>query len=411
MFRSRLWSLALILTFAASAHAQRRYSLGTAVNLTGGLANNLYGFAAPVQSPNQPLSRFYGAFPSVSLVSTGAHSVLDTSYSFGFNRTRTGQNLDQQSHAASVNLSNTLSSAWKLDLSDTFMSSSNASTFNALRNVATAPTTTFVFSPVTTQFMSRSNTANAAATYQYTDHSSLAFTMAHNFLDYGSGNGFASGALLKQQRFSGDIAYNYRTARQESWTLGYSAAYFNFLQSENAYSQTAHAGYSNNVFRDFKLSFSAGISDIQSLSTQSPGTQSPGTGGGHIGYNSSASLGKQITNSYFLLNYTQTSGEMTGLGTLSDTRRAGVSFNHASRRASEFVDISAFDIKGVLGNPYSLRGASATGSFGLVLAKDWSVQIGGIYQKYDTASSFGFAQKNVFISLRYNNPTLWKGLR
>jgi hypothetical protein len=393
-------SLALILTFAASAHAQRRYSLGTAVNLTSGGANTLNGFA-PGQTPNEPLFLFYGAFPSVTLVSTGAHSVLGTSYSYGFNRTRTSQNLNQQSHAASVNFSDTLSSAWKMDLSDSFMSSSNASTFNALRNVATAPTTTFVFSPVATQIVSRSNTANAVATYQYTDRSSLAFTMAHDFRDYGSGNGFSNGALLQQQRFSGDIAYNYKTARQESWTLGYSAAYFNFLQSENVYSQTVHAGYSNNIFRDFKLSFTAGISDIQSQ----------GTGGGYVGYNSSASLEKKITNSYFLLHYTQTSGEATGLGTVSDTRRAGFSFNHAGGRATEFVDISAFDTKGTLGNPYNLRAASATGSFGLVLAKDWSVQVGGVYQKYDTTSSFAFTQKSAFISLRYNNPTLWTGLR
>jgi hypothetical protein len=416
LFRRRLWLLALIFNFALTANAQRRYSLGATANLTGGGTNSLPGVGVG-QGASEPVFLTYGAFPSINLTSTGAHSLLNASYSFGFNRTtsysfvtrnRTGQNVDQQSHTASLHFSKTFSPDWKIDLTDAFTSSSNPATFNAFRNIATEPAAAFVFSPVTTQIVSRGNTATAGATYQYTDRSSLSFTMAHNFLDYGSGSSSPAGALLNQQRFSGDMAYNYKSGKQESWTLGYDAGYFNFLQSENAYSQSARIGYSNNIFRDFKLSLMAGVSD----------TQVQGASGSYIGYNSSASLGKTINNNLFRLYYAQTSGESSGLGTISNTRRAGLSLNHASQRTTQFVDVSAFDTQGILGNAYSIRGASATASFGVVLTREWSVQVGGMYQKYEpvgdsaiNASSFSFTQKNVFVSLRYNNPTLWSGLR
>src|SRR5262249_24440931 len=155
--------------------------------------------------------------------------------------------------------------AWKVNLADSFMSSNNVIAFNALRNVIADPTPIFVFTPVSSQIVSRSNSANVGASYQYTDHSSLSFSIAHNILDYGSGDGSSGGALLNQQRIAGDINYSYKTGRQETWTLGYNAAYFNFSQSQNDYSQTAQVGYSNDIFRSYKLSFTAGVSEIQTL--------------------------------------------------------------------------------------------------------------------------------------------------
>jgi hypothetical protein len=397
LFR-KLFALLLIFAFVVSAQAQRRYTLGTSINLTAGGTNSFNGSTVP--GATQPLFLTYGGFPSVNLTTQGAHSTFDANYSYGYNRT--GANNSTQSHAGSLSLGNALSTAWKVSLSDSFMSSNNATAFNALRNVIPDPTPIFVFSPVSSQIVSRSNSANVGASYQYTDHSSLSFSMTHNIVDYGSGDGSFGGALLNQQRIGGDISYNYKTGRQETWSLGYNTAYFNFSQSQNDYSQSGFLGYSNNIFRDFTLTITTGVSEIQTLGT---------TTARNTGLNSSVSLAKSIKSNSFRVHYTQASGESSGIGTLSDTRQAGLSLNHAGRHTTEFVDVAVFDTHGILGNTLTSRGASATTSLGLVLSKDWSLQVGGLYQAYDHTSTFGFTQKQVFVSLRYNNPNLWTGPR
>src|SRR5262249_6282840 len=154
--------------------------------------------------------------------------------------------------------------------------------------------------------------------------------------------------------------------------LGYNAAYFTFSQLQNGFSQSALAGYSTNVFRDFTLSMTAGVSE-----------SSAGTAGSTAGLTSSASFGRTINNNSFLLHFTQTSGGSTGLGSFSNARQAGLSLNHTGRHMTEFMDVSAFDSHGILGNTLSQRGVSGTASLGLVLSKQWSAQLGGFYQAYD----------------------------
>jgi hypothetical protein len=399
-----LWALTFLLTFAVSAQAQRR-TLGTSINLTGGVGNSLNGFGTGVgtgvgitQAPTQRFLPSYGAFPTITFSATGEHSLVDLLYSYGFNRFEK-DNL--QSHAGTFFLSKTLDPRWQTTLSDSFVSSTNASEFNALRNVPSLPATVFVFSPVTSQTTSRSNSASIAATDQYTDRSSLSFSLRHNFLNYGSADASLGSALLNQQGFAGDIAYHYKTGQYETWTLGYNASYFTFSQSGNAFSQTAQAGYANNIFRDFRLSITVGIAE-----------SSQGAAGSYTGLDSSVSLGKTINkNNTFQLSFTQTSGGSSGLGTLSSARQAGLSLNHAGRHMTEFVDVYAFDSRGILGNAFGQRGAAGTASLGLNLSKQWSAQVGGFYQAYDHTSSFAFTQKNVFVSLRYSNPNLWTGGR
>lgn len=402
MLSRRLWALTFVLTFVVSAQAQKRYSVGTSINLTGGVTNTLNGisgtngFAIPTQAPSERFFPFYGAFPSITFNGKGEHTGVDVSYSYGFNRART-DNL--QSHTGSFSLSKTLNPRWQTDFSDSFMSSSDASAFNALRNVPSLPTTGFVFSPVAGQVTSRSNSAGFSASDQYTDRSSLSFSLRHTFLNYGSANGSFDSALMNQQQIGGNLAYNYKTGPHETWTLGYNAGWFTFSQSQNAFSQSALAGYSTNVFRDFTLSITAGVSETRE------------GGASTVGLNSSASLGKTVNNNSFVLHFTQTSGGTSGLGALSNARVAGLSLSHGGRHMNEFIDVSGFDSKGILGNTFSQRGVWGTASLGLVLSKQWSAQVGAFYQAYDHTSTFGFTEKRAFVSLRYNNPNLWTGGR
>jgi hypothetical protein len=130
-----------------------------------------------------------------------------------------------------------------------------------------------------------------------------------------------------------------------------------------------------------------------------------------IGYNTSASLQKRFrstsaqTNS-IVLRYIQTSGDASGLGSVSNTRQAGFSLRRDTRSMTAFVDISAFETTGTLGNSLNARGIQGTATIGVPLTQTLSIQGGAQYQQYDHTSPYAFSEKRVFVSLRYTNPTL-----
>jgi hypothetical protein len=200
---------------------------------------------------------------------------------------------------------------------------------------------------------------------------------------------------------TGSVTYSRQTGRRDTWSLGYTMSYFDFTNFQNSLSDTGHVGYSTQIGRDLNFQLTVGASRTENLESRES----------QVGFNTSASLQKTFqtnasqTNS-FALHYTQTSGESSGLGSISKTRSAGISFRRDTKRVLMFVDISAFETTGTLGNALSTRGIQGAATIGLPLTTTFSIQGGGQYQAYDRSSPFGFDQRRVFISLRYNNPTL-----
>ena len=98
---------------------------------------------------------------------------------------------------------------------------------------------------------------------------------------------------------------------------------------------------------------------------------------------------------------------MTGLGSVSRTRRATVGFGRAlGRRVSAFADATAFDSTGILDNTFNTRGLFASANMSFALTSKMSVQGGVSYQRYNQPSEFETSQKRVFASLRYSLPNL-----
>src|SRR5437016_14464993 len=110
LFRSLAWLLTLLAAFVTTVHAeQRRYVIGTTVDLNAGSTNRLASTSlAPNQ--NQPTFFFYGVLPSITMASSGSRSSINASYSYGFSRTKSEQSFEQHSHGASINFSTPLTS-------------------------------------------------------------------------------------------------------------------------------------------------------------------------------------------------------------------------------------------------------------------------------------------------------------
>ena len=126
-----------------------------------------------------------------------------------------------------------------------------------------------------------------------------------------------------------------------------------------------------------------------------------------MGYNASAILRKRGETHALTLFYREDSGEPSGLGSASDTRRAGVSFDRSGRGLNAFLDLSVFDAGGRLDNPYRTRGVSGSATIGYGLTDTVSVHVGARYQRYTRTSDYGFTQERVFLTFRYDDPDLW----
>src|SRR5262249_9880273 len=149
----------------------------------------------------------------------------------------------------------------------------------------------------------------------------------------------------------------------------------------------ATIGYTHRIQSGLSLQLSGGPSYVQAN----------GQFKSYTSFNALASLQKVVkTNNTLSLYYTHSSGDSSGLGSVSDYDPGGIGFNHLiGRNTTVFLDLSAFDSRGTFGNVYRTRGLSAAASMGIPLARVLSLNWGGNYQRYDQTSLFGYRQKQV----------------
>jgi hypothetical protein len=335
--------------------------------------------------------------------SSGKSDVITASYAFGYRRTITGPRFSANSHVASATYSADLGRAWKLNLSDSFQMTSDLTTFNATRgDIPPIGGLSFLFSPVSTGLSTRTNTASIGAEYRWSADSTLSFNASDSLLNYGDNTGFA-GILSSQQWFSTSVTYSRRLTTRSSWNVGYTGAVLTFQDFDTTATHAASVGYSQQIGRGLTLQVSGGPAYVQTAQTANS----------YTGYNAKASLQQVIkTKTTMSLYYNEVTGNSSGVGSVSDTRSAGFGWTRLLGRAMTFyANLSGFDSKGRVANVYNVRGFSAAASFGTPLTRELSLNASAQYQQYDQTSIFGFNQKRIFISLRYNAPELWKVAR
>jgi hypothetical protein len=399
--------LVLILTFAVSpaVHGQgRQYIIGPAVDLVSGSDSH------PINSLSNGLSQtstrpasFFRLYPAISLATSEGHSSLTASYALGLAGTRSDVDYSTISHAASLTFSYPASSKWQLNLTESFLATSDSASFNGLRGATPSPDQfRFLFDPVALRLSARSNTAAISTEYTLNPRSALSFSASHALRNYGSGEALY-GALSDQQGITGTVNYRQKTTARDAWTVGYTGSYFSFQNFGNMASHNVHVGYSAGIAPEVTLELTVGASRVGSLGTMG----SSGTPASYVGYNSSISVSKRKENDSFSVHYRQDAGQPTGLGSVSDTRQAGVAVGHKLKTMALFLDASVFDTQGRLDNTLQTRGVSATASIGIPLTETLSINGGAQYLRFDQAAPFGFTQQRFFVTLKYNDPKLW----
>ena len=343
---------------------------------------------------------FYATYPSIQMTSTGEHSVLQSSYAFGYDRMQGSSPWSSRSHAATSSLAIQAGAKWRVNLSESFNLTSDLATFNGIRGVTLFDQGfNFPFYPVTSQHSVKTNDASFGTDYTFNDKSSVSVSFSHDVRYYG--DAAIAGRLSDQQRASGNVRYSRRVNQRNTWSLGYTGTYLQFRDFENAVSQSATIGYSRQFTPYLTLSMNAGPSRVENLKSKDA----------RASYNADVSLEERFKKASFSVYFSQYGGDTSGLGSVSDTRRAGLNVRLDSTHATLFVDVSVFDSKGKLDNINNTRGAAASASVGLPLNRTFSVNAGGQYQQYDHTAEFGFEQKRLYVSLRMEAPSLWRFAR
>jgi hypothetical protein len=402
-----VWPLAAMLTFAvAGAEGQeRQYIVGSTVDVVGGSDSHPVSNIPGLPASTSPAG-FFRLYPGISVDTSGGKSTLRASYALGIAGTRSDVASNTLSHSATLTFSYPANSKWKLNLTESFMASSDAASFNGLRGTSPSPDQfQFLFNPVALQVSTRSNTSGIVADHVLGPRSTLSFTGSDSLRNYGSEAG-QNPNLSNQQIVTGGINYAQKISARDGWNAGYSASYLSFQNFGNSVSHTVHVGYSVAISSDVKLDLTAGASRVGSLASLGiPATS--GTPDSYVGYNTSVSLSKTKLNDSFSVRYRQDTGQPTGIGGVADTRQIGVSIGHKTRAISLFLDASVFDAQGILGNTLEIRGGSATASIGIPLTETISINGGAQYQRYAAPAPLGFTQQRFFVTLSYSDPKLW----
>ena len=384
----------LVLVFAASLPARQRE---TTVGVTADLVSGSSTPPARVVGEDGTNAFFYGIYPSIAMTSIGARSNLDLSYSFGFDRSDTEPKFQTESHAAAAAFSRDMSARTRLTLAESYRRTTDVTTFDDFRGEPVEPEDfTFVFDPVASDRSAETNQLGFGTQHDLSARSTLEFQGTHTLRRYSDAG---VRGLSNQQRAGADVSYRGRLTPRSFWTLGYASSYvfFEELGFEDTTMQGARLGYTAEIAPNLSLRLTGGPSYVLGLE----GNEN------YLGYHVGAILRKTLQNSDFRLYYRQDSGEPSGLGAISDIRRAGIVVTRGGLGFNWDVDVFLFDAQGQLGNPHSTRGVSASATIGHSLTDTLSLHAGGRIRRHTRTALHGYDRERVYLTLRFHDPDLW----
>jgi hypothetical protein len=290
-----------------------------------------------------------------------------------------------------------------LNLAESFELTPDLTTLNVSRGVVASPEGfQYLFYPTAARSSSQTNTATASLDCRVGEKSALSFGASHSLRNYDDSNPLFLGRLSDQQRVEANIIYTRKSSERSTWGLDYASTYYGFHDFDSSLTHRLSVRYTHELSPSLFLLATAGNSFVEALSSNKS----------YAGYNASLTLQKLVKPNILSFYYTRSSGEGTGLGSVSDTNRGGFALVREFRRKTSLtLDISAFESRGRLDNPYRTRGASGSATIGVALNKSLSLNFGGQYQRYDQVAIFGFEEMRVFTSLRFRAPELWRFAR
>jgi hypothetical protein len=329
-----LW---LLMLFAAmlmpdAAWAQRKNSYFAQIDLMGGGSNQIGTYSS--SQVLKEIVPFFAAYPTAMMTSAGARSSFDASYTFGWDRYNNGdQILTTLSHVAGVNFSTSLSKSVRLQLSDSFRNAPEYSTISIFQGIAMTPEGfRYLFEPALQESITYDNNFNATLDVDVGAVSSLSFRGSSSYRHYDVSATY-QGLLPDQLRSEAGMSYTRKISAHHSWSLRYTAAYSRYREYGNSLTHHTALGYSGNLSPHVTMTLEGGPSYTQSANLPDD----------YLGYNANFNISYAVRSNLFSLYAAHSSGDSTGIGSVSDTTSGGIVFARWFGRITSFnVNLNAF---------------------------------------------------------------------
>ncbi|MBZ5499326.1 MAG: hypothetical protein LAP85_23250 [Acidobacteriia bacterium] len=381
--------------------AQRKNVLGTQVDFFGGAMEQQGGAGFNFATLQKRIIPIFGVSPALRISSQGANSQLDLTYAFMWLRSNNQSSLNVILHNADMNFTARLSRSARLRLAER-ASSSNFSAFNVSSGAGLSSADfRYAYEPALARRDSISSNANAGLDLDVGPASYLTFAASSSYLRYGNIASFG-GRLSNQLRFEGNLAYSRKLSGHHTWHVKYTIAQNRFTNYGNARTHSAEMGLSLTLSPTATLALEAGPTLTQSRASNRDS----------LGYRASASFSKIINANRLSLHASHSSGDSTGMGSVSDIDNAGLAFSRIfGKRTMIDANLSAFRGKGRLDNPYSTRGYYGATSLAFMLNPHLFLICGGSYRKNEGAALLNSTYGLLYLSIRFSAPGLWRGSR
>jgi hypothetical protein len=358
--------------------------------------------ALPTLSSNR-WNQYYGLYPSMAWTSQGASSAFTAAYSYGYSQVHTLSDSHTQSHRANIGFSRPLNPQWTMSFSESFESTNNATDFDNGTGISTVNSTSpFFFYPISIDRTAYSNHSKVSMGYVVSDKSRVQFSATHGWRAYGpprvanaAVQSLIQNSLTTTQIASGTVSYSRKISERETVSISYSGNLFAFTSTHSSASSDLDSDYSVQLAPDLTLRIGAGVTQVKSRSTTA----------GYVGYNATASLNKTFQRDSISFSYGQTTGRPNGLGSTSDSRRAGFSWNRTYQYVQLGANANAFYTRGSLGSTTNIRAVAVNASVGIPISQNLALAANASYQRHSQSSQFAFERQRLYLALRYTNPS------
>jgi hypothetical protein len=391
--------LPLFFLTVSGAYAQRKNIMGAQLGFSGGGSNQIGGSGFSLVQFQSGMTPYYSVTPTLTMKSQGAKSELDLSYSFMWQRYDGNTVTTTMSHVADLMWSARLGKRASMTFGDSFSSALSNTLSNVISGITSTPEGfSYLFEPALASTSSYTDNANASLTVNVGRESSLIIGGSSSYRHYEQATASA-GQLGDQLRVEGNFAYSRKLSSHHTWHIRYSAAENRYQQYSNTLTHTAGIGSSLELTKTLRLNLDAGLSYTQSQKLQQ----------NLRGYNASFNISKSLNKNVFSLNLAHNSGDSTGIGSTSDTDSGGLGFSRVfGRRVTLTSNLQAFRSTGQLDNPYNPRSYSGAAALSIALSRYWALNFGGSYRKNEGASVYNSSYDNVYLSIRFTAPELWR---
>jgi hypothetical protein len=394
-----LGGIFLFSCIGGAAWAERKIVMGTQLDFMAGETNRQTLSSVEFQNSVAP---FYGIYPSIDIKSTGISTMLDLAYSGlveryeGDKTIRTNSNLARGAFAKTGH-------RYKLDFGMTFSDSPDDVLVNVVNGaIATNDGFNFTFEPAQAHTSRNAFYGGSGVEITLSDRTSLISSFTAASLSYYDTvypkDRTVANPLLDQMRDQVDLGLLYKLDSNRSIGARY-------IFIDNSYKGFGSAKANALAFRYISRLNPALLLELEGGPAITSGLDQP-VG---LGFLAAGRISRRIHSSNIFAYYSHSSGDNTGLGTLSNVNSVGTG---AASPLWHRLGIS-FDIAGYTGRSFGFRPSDYDGFYSALdlsysLSRYWYVGVGGAYQKHPGNNALDPDSKRIFISLRFRSPDFWR---